>query len=45
MNATFIPNIVEETSWPDNVRKEFLGQLHKFMTSITETAFQMEGFT
>lgn len=35
MNLTFIPNIIEERSWPDNVRKEFLAQMHKFMTSIT----------
>lgn len=45
MNHEFIPKIVEQTSWPENVRKEFLGQLHKFMTSMTETCYQQEGFT
>lgn len=45
MNSAFIPSIMEEGSWPDNVRKEFLAQLHKFMISITETCFQIEGYT
>jgi nucleoside diphosphate kinase len=45
MNSTFIPTIMNEKSWPDNVKKEFLAQLHKFMTSITEVCFQLEGYT
>lgn len=45
MNNTFIPNIIEERSWPDNVRKEFLAQMHKFMTSVTEICYQLEGYT
>lgn len=45
MNNTFIPQIIKEKSWPDNVRKEFLSQLHKFMTSITEICYEIEGYT
>ena len=45
MNNMFIPTIMSEKSWPDNVKKEFLAQLHKFMTSITEVCFQLEGYT
>ena len=45
MNNMFIPTIMNEKSWPDNVKKEFLAQLHKFMTSITEVCFQLEGYT
>ncbi len=45
MNNLFIPTIMAERSWPDNVKKEFLAQLHKFMTSITEACFQLEGYT
>lgn len=45
MNSTFVPSIVHESSWPENVRKQFLSQLHKFMTSITETCYQKEGYT
>lgn len=35
MNTAFIPSITAESSWPDNVKKEFLTQLHKFMISMT----------
>jgi dynein heavy chain len=45
MNTIFIPAIMNEGTWPDNVKKEFLAQLHKFMTSVTETCFQIEGYT
>lgn len=41
MNNLFIPTIMAEKSWPDNVKKEFLAQLHKFMTSLTEACFQL----
>jgi len=45
MNTVFIPSIMNEGSWPDNVKKEFLTQLHKFMISITEGCYQKEGYT
>jgi len=45
MNTVFIPSIMTESSWPDNVKKEFLTQLHKFMISMTESCFQKEGYT
>ncbi len=32
MNNVFIPTFMKDNSWPDNVKKEFLGQLHKFMS-------------
>lgn len=40
MNTVFIPSIMNEASWPDNVKKEFLTQLHKFMISVTEVCYQ-----
>ena len=45
MNNTFIPSIMHENSWPDNVKKDFLAQMHKFMISVTEICFQIEGYT
>jgi hypothetical protein len=45
MNAHFIPKLVKDGSWPDNVKKEFLAQLHKFMSGVTETCYEMEGYT
>lgn len=45
MNNKMIPEILKDKSWPDNVKKEFLAQLHKFMSTITETCFEAEGYT
>lgn len=36
MNIQFIPQFIHDTTWPDNVKKEFLSQLHKFMATLTE---------
>jgi dynein heavy chain len=36
---------MQDQSWPDNVKKEFLSQLHKFMATLTEHSHQQEGFT
>lgn len=39
MNNNFIPFFMKENAWPENVKKEFLGQLHKFMSYLTENAY------
>jgi dynein heavy chain len=45
MHGLFLPSFLSNVSWPESVRKEFSGQLHKFMASLTETAHQTEGNT
>lgn len=45
MNNKVIPELLKDKSWPENVKKEFLAQLHKFMSTITETCFEAEGYT
>lgn len=45
MNGHFIPKLLKDGSWPDNVKKEFLAQLHKFMSSVTEACYEAEGYT
>ena len=45
MNAVFVPSIANNTSWPDSLKKEFSGQVHKFMATLTETAYEMSGST
>jgi len=42
MRGQFIPAFLTDQSWPDNVKKDFISQMHKFMASITEAAFQRE---
>ena len=45
MNAVYVPAVSSNTSWPDSFRKEFSGQVHKFMATLTETAYEMNGHT
>ena len=45
MDSVFVPNFLQNQTWPESIRKEFSGQLHKFMASLTETAHQMRGST
>ena len=37
MSSVFVPQISNKTSWPESVKKEFTGQLHRFMASLMET--------
>lgn len=45
MNGVYLPTFLANESWPESVKKEFSGQLHKFMASLTETANQVKGHT
>jgi dynein heavy chain len=45
MNGVYMPMMMQNSSWPDNVRKEFMGKLHKFMASLTDATYQMSGNT
>ena len=39
MTGVFVPLCLKDQSWPDTIKKEFSGQMHKFMASLTETAW------
>ena len=45
MNGLYLPSFLANETWPESVKKEFSGQLHKFMASLTETANQAKGHT
>lgn len=45
MNSIFIPTFVKDPSWPENIKKEFLSQLHKFMAYLTEISHKQQNFT
>jgi len=45
MSGVFVPRVIANMSWPESVRKDFTGQLHRFMASLTETAYQARGKT
>ena len=38
MSSVYVPSVVTNKTWPDSVKKEFSGQLHKFMAQLTESA-------
>lgn len=45
MSGVFVPLCLKDQSWPDTIKKEFSGQLHRFMASLTETAWDQRGTT
>eukprot|EP00392_Amoebophrya_sp_AT5.2_P008786 g8814.t1 len=45
MNSMFVPMSRLNHGWPENVQKEFVTQMQKFMSSVTEMAHQARGAT
>lgn len=45
MSGIYVPILYKNTSWPDSIKNDFTGQLHKFMASLTDTRWKMEGKT
>lgn len=44
MNDT-TPKLLGENEWPENVKKEFVSNLHNFMAVITEVSYAAKGMT
>ena len=45
MTGIYAPLFFENTSWPDSIKNDFSAQLHKFLASLTDTRWKMEGKT
>ena len=45
MSTVFVPCFHNDTLWPDSFRREFSGQVQKFMATLTETAYEINGNT
>lgn len=45
MEKQFTPAFMQDNSWPENAKKEFIAQLHKFNATVTEAAHLVEGLT
>ncbi|XXQ31513.1 AAA+ ATPase domain-containing protein [Plasmodiophora brassicae] len=45
MTNLYVPTFLNNSSWPASVRKDFSGQLHKFMANLTETVNHSKGST
>ena len=45
MENVFCPSFKQNTSWPEGFKKDFLGDLGRFMPSLTETTNALKGKT
>ena len=45
MAGIYAPIFFENTSWPDSIKNDFSAQLHKFLASLTDTRWKMDGKT
>eukprot|EP00762_Andalucia_godoyi_P004499 ANDGO_05184.mRNA.1 Dynein-1-beta heavy chain len=45
MQGLYAPSFLKNESWPESFKKDFSGQLHKFMASLTETVYHLRGST
>ena len=45
MQNFYLPIFLSNKTWPESVRKELNGQLHRFMALLTDTTFQLKGHT
>ncbi|KAL8578353.1 Dynein heavy chain 2, axonemal [Nucella lapillus] len=45
MMGIYAPVFFENTSWPDSIKNDFSAQLHKFLASLTDTRWKLDGKT
>ena len=45
MKGFFLPTLLQQSTWPDSLKKEFTSQVHKFMANLNDTIYQREGKT
>ncbi|XP_030837708.1 dynein heavy chain 2, axonemal [Strongylocentrotus purpuratus] len=45
MHSIFAPLFFDNTTWPDSIKNDFSAQLHRFMASLTDTHYKIQGHT
>ena len=45
ITSVYVPRCQGDTSWPDTIKKEFTSQMHRFMATLTECAWDQRGTT
>ena len=45
MSSLYLPAFLASSTWPDSVKRELTGHVHKFMAALTESANQAKGHT
>ncbi|XP_062849650.1 dynein axonemal heavy chain 2 [Trichomycterus rosablanca] len=45
MNGVHAPQVTLSTNWPESVKNDYLAQMHRFITNLTDTRFKLIGKT
>ncbi|CBZ54592.1 GF18580, related [Neospora caninum Liverpool] len=45
ISGVYVPFSMKEHGWPETIRKDFTGQLQRFLATVTETVYQAKGAT
>ena len=45
MSGVYGPMFFQNKSWPDSIRNDFVGYVHKFMATLTDFKYKMQGKT
>ncbi|XP_037072257.1 dynein heavy chain 2, axonemal-like [Pollicipes pollicipes] len=45
MSSLYMPYFLDDTTWPDSIRKDFSGKLHRFMAYLTDARYKAIGQT
>ena len=45
MSGIYAPIFFENTTWPDSIKNGFSAQLHRFLASLTDTRWKIDGKT
>ena len=45
MRGVYAPAVTSNKTWPDSLRKDLTGQMHKYMANLTERAHELKGKT
>ncbi|KAK1153304.1 dynein heavy chain 2, axonemal [Acipenser oxyrinchus oxyrinchus] len=45
MNGIYAPQIFDNNTWPDSIRNNFSAHLHRFLASLTDTRYKLQGHT
>jgi hypothetical protein len=45
MQNLYVPQLGQNKSWPENIRRDFSHQLHRFMAFLTDSVYQRKGLS
>ncbi|MGH0186895.1 UNVERIFIED_CONTAM: hypothetical protein FKN15_022868, partial [Acipenser sinensis] len=45
MNGIYAPQIFDNNTWADSIRNNFSAHLHRFLASLTDTRYKLQGHT